>query len=366
MKPLIKSKFLIFLFLLFSFRVLAEIPDYSTNVLDETKTLSPSDKESIDQAIKRAQDTADLLPAVYLKESLEGEAIETLAVDVFKKWQLGSKGKDNGLLILVVPSEHKMRIEVGYGLEGKITDYHAKMVILEIMRPAFRKGNFREGIEGAIDRLIQLSQAEIASPKVYPWRPDVLTRLLLWIALMIILPIIVGFPLALFFRFFYPERAKEFAKKRFILRFAHWIGFPGKCGAWRLIMFWFPGFLVVIDPTMDDLVSYGRHLFFDILLFGIPLILFGFTLDHYFSLFSLRRYKRRLARERLKEIRLKHVESVFFLFGKQFQGARRTVFTDAAGITDSSDGGGWFGGGDGSGSSSDGGSSGGGGASGDW
>jgi uncharacterized protein len=81
--------------------------------------------------------------------TLGGEPIENYSMHLAERWKLGREGVDDGLILLVVPSEHQMRIEVGYGLEGVIPDAIAARVQREVLGPAFRRGDFAGGIDGA-------------------------------------------------------------------------------------------------------------------------------------------------------------------------------------------------------------------------
>ena len=86
--------------------------------------------------------------------NLDGEAIEPYANRLFRAWQLGQTGENNGILLLVSRDDRAMRIEVGYGLEGTLTDLHSRLIIENTMIPAFRAGNFSEGISKAVDDII--------------------------------------------------------------------------------------------------------------------------------------------------------------------------------------------------------------------
>ena len=88
--------------------------------------------------------------------SLGGEAIEPYANRLFRAWRLGQAGEDNGILLLVAKDDRKMRIEVGYGLEGTLTDLHSRLIIENTMVPAFRAGDFAGGISGAVDDIIMV------------------------------------------------------------------------------------------------------------------------------------------------------------------------------------------------------------------
>jgi uncharacterized protein len=86
--------------------------------------------------------------------SLEGQEVEPYANELFRKWALGEKQKNNGVLLLVAPNERRVRIEVGYGLEGTLTDALSKVIISNAMAPRFKAGNFSEGTSRGVDDII--------------------------------------------------------------------------------------------------------------------------------------------------------------------------------------------------------------------
>jgi uncharacterized protein len=86
--------------------------------------------------------------------SLEGQEIEPYANELFRNWKLGEKTKNNGVLLLVAPNERRVRIEVGYGLEGTLTDALSKVIIANAMTPRFKAGDFGDGISRGVDDII--------------------------------------------------------------------------------------------------------------------------------------------------------------------------------------------------------------------
>lgn len=92
----------------------------------------------------KSKTTAEI--AVVTLNSLDGYPIEDIGLAIGRDWKLGAKGKDNGLVIVVAPSERKMRIEIGYGLEGYLTDAHAGRIRDNYMTPFFKQGNYDQGI----------------------------------------------------------------------------------------------------------------------------------------------------------------------------------------------------------------------------
>ncbi len=130
-----------------------EAPKFAGDVLDEAGVLDDGQRAALAERIRAMRAADGLWGAVYVARDLQGESIEAAAVATFEKWKLGEAGKDNGLLVMVAPAERKMRIEVGYGLEGAITDALSKRVIDEIYTPAFRDGRYAEGLQRGFDVL---------------------------------------------------------------------------------------------------------------------------------------------------------------------------------------------------------------------
>jgi uncharacterized protein len=115
-------------------------------------------QETIDQLEKRLahyEDSTSNQIAILIISSLEGESLEEYSIKVAEKWALGQKEKDNGVLLLIAIDDHKMRIEVGEGLEGVLTDAMSSRIIRNEMAPAFRRGDFDSGVTAAIDAIIK-------------------------------------------------------------------------------------------------------------------------------------------------------------------------------------------------------------------
>ena len=87
-------------------------------------------------------------------KSLDGQEIEPYANELFRAWKLGEKNRDNGVLLLVAPGERRLRIEVGYGLEGTLTDALSKVIITNAIAPRFKAGDFGDGITRGVDDII--------------------------------------------------------------------------------------------------------------------------------------------------------------------------------------------------------------------
>ncbi|NTV60567.1 MAG: YgcG family protein [Chlorobiaceae bacterium] len=124
----------------------AEVPYLTGRITDNAQLLSPAVNRSLSESLQAHEKRTGNQIAVLTLPTLDGESIEDYAVRVFESWKLGQKGKDNGILIVVVPGDRRMRIEVGYGLEGTLTDAMAGRIIQTSMAPKFKNGDFNGGI----------------------------------------------------------------------------------------------------------------------------------------------------------------------------------------------------------------------------
>ena len=120
-----------------------------------------------DKLVAFERETGDEIAVVTIP-GLKGDTIENFAVQLFQEWGIGKKGKDNGILILVALDDRRMRIEVGYGLEGVLTDAQSFWVIDKVMKPAFRENDFYGGIDQAVDKIISAIGGEVLSESKGP------------------------------------------------------------------------------------------------------------------------------------------------------------------------------------------------------
>ena len=107
--------------------------------------------------------------AVLTVDSLDGDTIEDFAVRVFQTWKLGRRGVNDGALFVVARQERRMRIEVGYGLEDRLTDARSRQILDDIVRPHFRDGNFGAGVEAGVDAIAAIDRGRV--PARAPPRP---------------------------------------------------------------------------------------------------------------------------------------------------------------------------------------------------
>lgn len=130
------------------------------HVNDFAQMLSGSERQQLEQKLRNYRDTTTTVIAIATIESLNGISIEETATTLFNEWKMWEGNKDNGILILAAEQDRKMRIEVGYGLEGAIPDVIAGRIVREIMSPYFRKGDFYTGFDRATSAIIQLASGE--------------------------------------------------------------------------------------------------------------------------------------------------------------------------------------------------------------
>ena len=132
------------------------IPYLSGRVVDQAELLSTPARSRIANMLQAHERATGNQIAVLTINGIGGESIEDFAVQVFESWKLGSREKNNGVLIVVAPQEHRMRIEVGYGLEGTLTDILADRIIRNLMTPRLREGNYDVGVEAGATAVIQI------------------------------------------------------------------------------------------------------------------------------------------------------------------------------------------------------------------
>ncbi len=135
----------------------ADVPYLTGRVVDEAAILSAGARERIGAMSKAHEDRTSNQIVVLTLPTLGGESIEDYAIRAFEAWKIGVAGKDNGVLVIVVPNDRRMRIEVGYGLEGTLPDAAAARIVRERMTPRFKRGDFDagviEGVEAIVSRL---------------------------------------------------------------------------------------------------------------------------------------------------------------------------------------------------------------------
>ncbi len=144
-----------------SLLVAADIPYLTGRITDNAQLLSPAVSQSLSERLKAHEDLTGNQIAVLTIPTIGDESIEEYAGEVFQEWKLGQKGKDNGILIVIVPNDRRMRIEVGYGLEGTLTDMMAGRIIRTEMTPKFKNGDYDGGITDGVSAVIKILEGGV-------------------------------------------------------------------------------------------------------------------------------------------------------------------------------------------------------------
>lgn len=139
------------------------VPSLSGRVVDVANIISAGTETAMTAKLAAHEKKTGNQIAVLTIASLRGEVLEQYSLEVARKWALGTADFNNGALLLVARDDRKLRIEVGYGLEGTLTDAIASIIIRETITPAFRQGNFSSGISQGVDQMIEVLQADAAA-----------------------------------------------------------------------------------------------------------------------------------------------------------------------------------------------------------
>ncbi len=132
----------------------ATYPPLTGRIVDQANVIPASMRAALEAKLADLESKSGIQLVVATVNSLQGEEIEPYANELFRTWKLGEKTKNNGVLLLVAPNEHRVRIEVGYGLEGTLTDALSKVIITNAIAPRFKTGDFGGGISRGIDDII--------------------------------------------------------------------------------------------------------------------------------------------------------------------------------------------------------------------
>jgi uncharacterized protein len=142
------------------------VPPLTGRVVDQTGTLSSGDIAALSQKLKDFEARKGSQIAVLIVPTTAPEEIEQYSIRVAEAWKIGRKKVDDGAILLVAKNDRKLRIEVGYGLEGALTDVTSQRIIDEIITPKFRSGDFAGGISAGVDRIIGVIDGEpLPAPK---------------------------------------------------------------------------------------------------------------------------------------------------------------------------------------------------------
>jgi len=141
-------------------------PPLTGRVVDNAKILSPVATAELERKLADLEQKSGIQLVVATVPSLTGEEIEPYANELFRAWKLGEAKKDNGALLLIAPNERRIRVEVGYGLEGTLTDAVSSLIIANAIAPRFKAGDFNGGVTRGVDDIITALTTDSAE-----WKP---------------------------------------------------------------------------------------------------------------------------------------------------------------------------------------------------
>jgi uncharacterized protein len=167
------------------------VPPIGDRVTDRTATLTNEQKSALEQALRSFEARKGSQVAVLIVPSTAPETIEQYSLRVAERWKPGRKNVDDGALLVVAKDDRTLRIEVGYGLEGALTDAACKRIISEIIVPRFRQEDFHGGIAAGVDRILRVIDGE-PLPKPEERRSGGTRGIGSFLPVMMILALVVG------------------------------------------------------------------------------------------------------------------------------------------------------------------------------
>lgn len=193
------KKYLLILGLLFSVCVSAQIdkvipkrPSPPKLVNDFTHTLQPYQVEALEQKLVKYDDSTSNQVAVVIISTLGDYSERDVALEILRRWGVGNKDKNNGIVFLVAIDDRKMRIEIGYGLEGTFSDITAKDILENEVKPSFKEKNYYRGIDRGTNAIMQATAGEYTAPANYgskkksrlPWGSIIFVAIFIIIGIM--------------------------------------------------------------------------------------------------------------------------------------------------------------------------------------
>jgi uncharacterized protein len=166
------------------------VPPLTARVVDQTATLTASQKATLEQTLRDFETRKGSQIAVLIVPTTEPETIEQYALRVAEQWKVGRRNVDDGAILAIAKSDRALRIEVGYGLEGALTDATSKRIISEAIVPRFREGDYYGGIAAGLDQMIRVIDGE---PLPAPQAPAAKRRDIgQWIPVLMLLVFVGG------------------------------------------------------------------------------------------------------------------------------------------------------------------------------
>jgi uncharacterized protein len=151
-----------------SFALALDVPPLRGRINDYAGLIPADRARALEERLARFEAETGHQIAVLTIPSLKGDSLEDFSIRVAEAWKIGKKGFDNGAILLIARDDRKLRIEVGYGLEGVMPDAIASRIIREVITPRFRSGDFAGGIEAGVDTMLRITKGEILPERTRP------------------------------------------------------------------------------------------------------------------------------------------------------------------------------------------------------
>ena len=159
-RPLFPGFFFFLVLAIYSFALALEVPPLRGRVNDYAQLLPQDRARALEAQLEKFEQETGHQIAVLTIPSLKGDSLEDFSIRVAESWKIGKKGFDNGAILLVARDDRKLRIEVGYGLEGVMPDAIASRIIREVITPRFRSGDYAGGIEAGVESILKITRGE--------------------------------------------------------------------------------------------------------------------------------------------------------------------------------------------------------------
>ena len=145
-----------------------DVPPLEDRVNDYANMLSPATKRQIDGVLQHLEASDGTQIVVLTVPSLEGDSLEDFSIRVAEQWRIGQKDLDNGAILLIAKADRKLRIEVGYGLEGRLTDLMAGRIIANVIVPRFKNGQIDQGVIEGVQAMVAVVKGEYSAADAPP------------------------------------------------------------------------------------------------------------------------------------------------------------------------------------------------------
>jgi uncharacterized protein len=147
-----------------------DVPALKARVNDYARMLSSYTEKQLEGILRDLEQTDSTQIVILTIPSLEGEVLEEFSIKVLDEWKIGQKGLDNGAMLLIAQDDREIRIEVGYGLEGSLTDLMSGRIVHDVILPRFRAGNFDQGVLDGVQAMVGVVRGEYKAPEKIPSR----------------------------------------------------------------------------------------------------------------------------------------------------------------------------------------------------